>query len=55
MWSMFHKVRMGTKLPLLWNDLFGKLGITINDSLLEQSVYQEVIEIIVKEYFDCSS
>ena len=55
LWSMFHKVRMGTELPSLWNDLLGKLGITIDDSLLEQSIYQEVFEIVVKEYFECSS
>ena len=33
----------------------GKLVITIDDSLLEQSIYQEVFEIVVKENFDCSS
>ena len=46
---------MGTKLPSLWNDLLGKLGITIGDFFLEQSIYQGVLAIVVKEYFECSS
>ena len=30
------------------------MDITVDDPLLEQSLYQEVFEIVVKEYFECS-
>ena len=54
LWSMFHNVRMETKFPSLWINLMGKLDITVDDPLLEQSLYQEVFEIVAKEYFECS-
>ena len=45
---------MGTSLQVLWSELLKKLDITIDDPILEQSEYQEVFEVVVKEYFDCS-
>ena len=36
----------------MWKELLAKLDITIDDPLLEQSVYQEVFEIVVQEYFE---
>ena len=41
---------MGTSLQALWSELLKKL----DNPLLEQSVCQEVFEVVVKEYFDCS-
>ncbi len=52
---MFHKVRMSANLRTLWNDLVRSLNIVIDDPLLEQSLYQELFEIVLKEYFDCKS
>ncbi len=54
LWSMFHKIRMGSKLSSLWINLMGKLGIVIEDPLLEQSFYQNIFEVVIKEYFECS-
>ena len=53
LWSMFHKIRIRTSFQA-WSELLKKLDITIDDPLLEQSVYQEVFEVVMKEYFDCS-
>ena len=41
---------MAKQLPLMWKELLAKLDITTDDPLLEQSVYQELFEIIVQEY-----
>jgi len=54
LWSLFHKIRMGSKLSSLWTDFIEKLGIIIEDRLLEQSFYQELFEVVIKEYFECS-
>ena len=52
LWSTFHKLRMDKHLLSLWNDLLSKLCISVDDPLLEQSVYQEIFEIVIKEYFE---
>ena len=45
---------MGTSLQVLWSELLKKLDIAIDDPILEQSEYQQVFEVVMKEYFDCS-
>ena len=51
LWSEFHKLRMKGKLPTLWRDLLCKLDMNIDDPLLEQSIYQEVFEMCLLQYF----
>ena len=42
--SVFHKTRIRTSLQA-WSELLKKLDITIDDPLLEQSVYQELFKV----------
>ena len=55
LWSTFHELRMKGILPSLWKELVGSLKMNIDDPLLEQSLYQEVFEMCVHEYFTSSS
>ena len=36
---------------MLWKQVTSKLAIDIDDPLLEQSLYQELFELCLKEYF----
>ena len=51
MWSSFYILRIKDRLPFLWRELTLKLDVIIDDPLLEQSIYQEVFEGLVQEYF----
>ena len=50
LWSAFHEIRMTTNLSSLWKDLLEKLDVSIDGPLLEQSVYQECFEIILRKF-----
>ena len=54
LWSMFHKIRIRTSLQA-WSELLNILDITIDNPLLEQYVYQEVFEVVVKNIFTAVS
>ena len=51
LWSSFYILRIKDTLPSLWRELTLKLDVIIDDPLLEQSIYQEVFEGLVQEYF----
>ena len=57
LWSRFHSLRCETEgsFQSLWNGLLSQLNIVTNDPLLEQSVYHEVFELWMCEYFTSSS
>lgn len=55
LWREFQAARVKGKLPLLWRQMVTKLGVDIDDPLLEQSLYQEVYEMCLKEYFTIAS
>lgn len=57
LWTFSHKIRTekGGKLKSLWEELVGKLGVGIDDPLLEQSFFQEIYEMLMKEYFESIS
>ncbi|SMN02542.1 hypothetical protein SPONN_1264 [uncultured Candidatus Thioglobus sp.] len=39
----------------MWKEMAQKMGVKIDDPLLEQSVYQEMFEICVRDYFSTTS
>ncbi len=53
LWTDFHKMATSeSTLSLLWQEMITNLGIDgIEDPLLEQSLYNEVHQRIVKDYF----
>jgi len=51
LWREFQISRVRGKLPALWKQMIMKLGVNIDDPLLEQSLYQELFEMCLKEYF----
>ena len=57
LWCGLHKLRLKGILPTLWKEIACKLDIDISDPLLEQSLYQELFEMCVCEYFtsNCAS
>lgn len=55
LWTKFHCIRMKGKLPSLWDELVKKMNINVTDSLLQQSVFQEVFELCLKEHFSTST
>ncbi len=44
-------VRIKGELSSLWKKMIEKLNVNITDSLLEQSLYQEIFELCLREYF----
>ena len=40
--------RMDGKLSLLWREIIGKVNINVTDTLLEQTLFQEVFELRLK-------
>ena len=55
LWSTFHRLRMDANLTCKWKEMTTKFKVKIEDSLLEQSVYQEVFEMCIKEYYASKS
>ena len=51
LWSAFHTLRTSDTMTSLWKVLISSLGIVVDDPLLEQTVYQEVFERCVRDYF----
>ena len=45
-WHDLHLKRLS-----MWKNMTDTLGVEIDDPLLEQSFYQEVVELCMKEYF----
>ena len=45
MWHAFHLERVEGRLSVMWKDMVTKLGVVIDDQLLEQSVLQEIYEV----------
>lgn len=55
LWREFQAERVKDTLPRLWKQMITKLGVNIDDALLEQSLYQEIFEMCLKEYFTIAS
>ena len=57
LWSTFHVLRTKDQtLSSLWKNFVSELDISTDDHLFEQTMYQEVFEYCMQEYFtDCSS
>ena len=56
LWKEFHLIRGTGKLSSLWSQLTSRLKVSIDDTLLEQSVFQELFEASLKEHYTaCSS
>ena len=51
LWSTFHRSRVSKDLTKNWKEMLYKLNVNVDDSLLEQSVYQEVFEMCMQEYY----
>ncbi len=51
LWRKFHMVRIKGKLSSLLKIMIEKLNVNITDCLLEQSLYQEIFELCLREYF----
>ena len=51
LWHEFQLSRVNGKLLLLWKEMTTKLGVVIDDPLLEQCLYQELFEVCLKEHF----
>ncbi len=51
LWKEFHLATITGKPLELWKQLISKLEMSIDDCLLEQSLYQEVFEMSLKEHF----
>lgn len=47
----FQVERVNGKLPLMWKEIVKKFDVQLTDPLLEQSLYQEVFEVCLKECF----
>ena len=54
-WHEFQLERVDGRLSLMWKDMITKLGIVIDDQLLEQSVLQELFELCLKEMAEGST
>ena len=50
-WHDFHLKRLNGNWSSMWKSMTDTLGVEIDDPLLEQSFYQEVVELCMKEYF----
>ena len=55
LWSTFHTLRTSNTLASMWKALVSSLGVPVDDPLLEQSVYQEVFESCVQDYFSSTN
>jgi hypothetical protein len=55
LWSRFHMMQWKGMLSSLWKELMENLDMHVDDSLLEQSVFQEVFEMLVHDWFIKSS
>ena len=51
LWSTYHRSRVSKDLTKKWKEMLYKLNVNVDDSLLEQSVYQEVFEMCMQEYY----
>ena len=50
-WHNFHLKRVNENWSSMWKNMTDTLGVEIDAPLLEQSIYQEVVELCMKEYF----